>query len=93
MSDKLQVIQQLFSNLTETETETEKAEFLDYLKGKKTDRVSSFNSLKEIILKNNKSNLEDRPCCPHCKGLIVVKYGFKEGKQRFKCKECKKTFL
>ena len=36
---------------------------------------------------------EERPCCPHCGGAHVIKYGKKDGKQRFQCKKCKKTFM
>ena len=36
---------------------------------------------------------EDRPCCPHCGNAYVIKYGKKDGKQRFQCKNCHKTFM
>lgn len=35
----------------------------------------------------------DRPNCPYCEGQHVIKWGFKGGKQRFLCKECKDTFM
>lgn len=31
-------------------------------------------------------------CCPHCGCVEVVKYGKKNGRQRFKCNACGKTF-
>lgn len=31
--------------------------------------------------------------CKHCKSLSFVKNGFVFGKQRYKCKECNKTFI
>jgi transposase-like protein len=30
--------------------------------------------------------------CPHCGSKAVNKFGFFDGKQRYRCKECKKTF-
>ena len=36
---------------------------------------------------------EERPCCPHCGNACVIKYGRKDGKQRFQCKKCLKTFM
>ena len=36
---------------------------------------------------------EERPCCPHCGNAYVIKYGRKDGKQRFQCKKCLKTFM
>ena len=33
------------------------------------------------------------PPCPHCKDEGVTKFGFKHGKQRYRCKGCGKTFL
>lgn len=37
--------------------------------------------------------LPDRPSCPYCGGSHVIKYGHKNGKQRFLCKDCQKTFI
>ncbi len=34
----------------------------------------------------------DRPQCPHCGFDGIVKNGTKDGRQRFKCKECGHTF-
>ncbi len=35
----------------------------------------------------------DRPCCPHCNSSHVIKYGHKDGKQRFLCKDCRQMFM
>lgn len=35
----------------------------------------------------------DRPSCPRCSSEKVIKWGFRHEKQRFKCKECKETFM
>jgi transposase-like protein len=31
--------------------------------------------------------------CPHCKESNVTKFGVKRGRQRYRCKECRKTFV
>lgn len=36
--------------------------------------------------------LAERLCCPHCESATVVKYGFSCGSQRYRCKDCRKTF-
>ena len=35
----------------------------------------------------------DKPDCPYCGCGTVIRYGRKNGKQRFFCQSCKKTFL
>lgn len=30
--------------------------------------------------------------CPYCKSLMIVGYGKRNGKQRYKCKDCERTF-
>lgn len=37
--------------------------------------------------------LPDRPGCPHCGGCHIIKYGHKNGKQRFFCKDCQCTYM
>lgn len=37
--------------------------------------------------------LTDRPGCPYCASSRVIKYGHKNGKQRFFCKDCTHTFM
>lgn len=61
------------------------------------------NSQKEIEIKSNKNNsvknIEDgitgKNRCPHCKCDKVIKFGFYNRIQRYKCKneECGKTFI
>lgn len=36
--------------------------------------------------------LNKQACCPHCGGKHYYRYGKDKGSQRFKCKECRKTF-
>ena len=34
----------------------------------------------------------EQHCCPHCASENFVKFGFSSGSQRFRCKDCRKTF-
>lgn len=52
----------------------------------------SLNLLLEVALQLLPCD-EERPCCPHCGEAHVIKYGKKDGKQRFQCKNCCKTFM
>jgi len=36
---------------------------------------------------------QERPHCPYCGGTHVVKFGHRNGKQRFLCRECQRTFM
>jgi len=38
------------------------------------------------------ARMAERKCCPHCDGTHVVKHGVEFGSQRFRCKDCGKTF-
>ena len=38
-------------------------------------------------------NLPERPACPQCQSMRIIKYGHREEKQRFLCKDCKRTFM
>lgn len=50
------------------------------------------NLLLEFVLQLLPTD-EERPCCPHCGDDYVIKYGKKDGKQRFQCKNCHKAFM
>lgn len=39
------------------------------------------------------TNLPERPACPHCGNNRIIKYGHRNGKQRFLCKDCRRTFM
>ena len=53
------------------------------------DKIISF--ILGIVPVNQHS--ADRPDCPYCGGSHVIKYGHKDGKQRFLCKDCQQTFM
>lgn len=38
------------------------------------------------------ARLAEQGCCPHCNGSRKVKHGVEFGAQRFRCKDCGKTF-
>ncbi len=57
--------------------------------------IDEINILKTLLPTNedpnsiNKLIERDRGIrCPNCKGTNIVKNGFKNGRQRFKCKSC-----
>lgn len=49
------------------------------------DLILCKGSRRELL--NNKQG-----CCPHCGHLKYVKFGFKSGSQRYKCKSCDRSF-
>ena len=46
----------------------------------------------EAIMQKCKENLSEVFCCPHCGSISVVKNGTRNGRQRYRCKDCGKTF-
>ena len=55
----------------------------------------NYNKLKDYadsLLKKDIYSKRKIEVCPHCKSKRYIKYGKFNGIQRFKCKECKKTF-
>jgi transposase-like protein len=38
------------------------------------------------------ARMAEKRCCPHCDGYKIVKHGTECGSQRFRCKNCLKTF-
>lgn len=50
-----------------------------------------------MFVMNNLEELKRCPavkvnCCPHCKNSMIIKYGKYNNEQRYKCKNCNKTF-
>jgi len=67
--------------------------------------VASFSDVQFVLLKNKIHNLNytsfisvnldkisDVDSCRHCKSSIFMKWGRRDGMQRYKCKCCRKTF-
>ena len=46
----------------------------------------------KAIMRKCKENRSEVFCCPHCGSIGVVKNGTRNGRQRYKCKDCGKTF-
>ena len=86
--DQVSIIRQMFKDLTEEQRQ----EFLNSINNKENKRVQGFESLRQLIISRKSTQLKDRPSCPHCNSENILKNGNVRGIQRFKCKECNKTF-
>ena len=51
-----------------------------------TDVVYNFQKICRDVLNNKQGK------CPHCHHTKYVKFGFKSGSQRYKCKSCNSSF-
>ncbi|MDE7201428.1 MAG: IS1595 family transposase [Lachnospiraceae bacterium] len=60
--------------------------FMDYLAVE-----CIINFVLSIISVNQQS--EEKPSCPYCNRTHVIKYGYRTGKQRFPCHDCKRTYM
>lgn len=87
MSDQISILRQLFNSLSKEE----QTNFLKSL-NRETKQVQTFESFKQAVIKHSNHPLQDRCCCPRCQSINVVKNGHKDSIQRFKCKDCGKTF-
>ena len=87
MSDQISILRQMFNSLSKEE----QTNFLKSL-NHESKQVQTFESFKQSVIKHSNHPLQDRCCCPHCQGINVVKNGHKGNVQRFKCKDCGKTF-
>ena len=71
---------------------TDKRMKLTHLIKKLTDE--SVEQLLETACKLFAANtIAQRPDCPYCQSSSIVKNGHKCGKQEYRCKECRKTFV
>ena len=87
MSDQISILRQMFNSLSKEE----QTNFLKSL-NHESKQIQSFKSFKQSVIKHSNHPLQDRCCCPHCQGINVVKNGHKGNIQRFKCRDCGKTF-
>ena len=87
MSDQISILRQMFNSLSKEE----QTNFLTSL-NRETKQIQTFESFKQSVIKHSNHPLQDRCCCPHCQSINVVKNGHKANIQRFKCKDCGKTF-
>ena len=63
--------------------------FLTHLCEADLDRIITF--VQNLLFANQP--LSGRPDCPNCSGHRIIKYGYKDEKQRFLCKDCNQTFM
>lgn len=71
--------------------------YLDTLTVDEFQQVMSMMEVKKLGLEKAKDNnlivVNDKVlACPHCGSVAVKKHGTSEGKQRYRCKDCGKTF-
>ena len=52
----------------------------------------SQDSVAQLIEVRHNQQQKDKFTCPHCKGENIVGHGNYQGRKRYKCKTCKKTF-
>jgi transposase-like protein len=63
-------------------------ELLNYI-----GEVMTFNTISSDMPKQCRdSRFSQGKCCFHCKSSNIIKFGKTKGKQRFKCKDCGRTF-
>lgn len=86
--DQVSILKQKFQSLSEQD----KTDFLDYLNGNPVKTSKPFGNLASIIINHKPAILPDRPACAHCGSNNVVNNGHKDAKQRYLCRECRKTF-
>lgn len=65
---------------------------IEYLKNLCTADIERIINFTLGIIASNDGQ-QNRPVCPHCGGKSVIKYGHKDGKQRFLCHTCNQTFM
>lgn len=64
-------------------------EYIKQLCESDLDRIISF--VLNIVSVNQQP--EERPGCPYCNGTHIIKYGYRMGKQRFLCHDCRRTYM
>ena len=78
----------LYQLLLKLSTE-EKREIISYLEN---SSYESGNNLPAMIEEIRKKRFSSGYYCPHCSSSMVVRYGTYHGRQRYFCKNCRKTF-
>ncbi len=89
-SEELVILKQLFFSLSEEQ----KRVFLDSI-SPKDDAIKRLSLESESIpdfLTEKRFKNSKPTTCPFCGGNHVIKNGLRAGRQRYLCKDCKKTF-
>ena len=66
-------------------------ELTQYIKKLSSDALDTLLDAVKVLLASE--NTTDIPQCPYCGNAGTIRYGHKCGKQRFLCKECRRTFV
>lgn len=69
-------------------------EFMDNLRPVDIDFISEYlmdKFGKQLVFENSDNYKEEAECCPRCRSHKIIKWGSKP-KQRYKCKDCNRTF-
>ena len=71
-------------------------EILDLMIGMNEDQLRKIKNF--ILYKLNLKDVDDKPIitvtrCPACGSVHIIKFGKKNGKQRYTCKDCHKVFM
>ena len=69
---------------------------LDELTDKQINHVEQRlkgKNLKTQIIHQLEQRLADKPDCPHCRSSHIIRHGKENQMQRYRCKNCKKTFV
>jgi transposase-like protein len=88
-STRVDILQQLFA----TATPAQKAAFLEWAKSLSKNDAKSISKVESATTFD--AHLTDRKgeaVCPYCGSTHILKNGHKNGRQRFVCKDCGKTF-
>lgn len=80
------VLDKMLSNLGSL-TDTELEELMSRLEVEKSVREKHENT-KGLMVEDGQII-----ACPYCGSASIKKHGIKDGKQRYRCKDCKKTFM
>ena len=84
MTETMQNIRELLKGLSR--------EDLEQLNSEITERLEEYVGLPDFFHKCMEQRFSDGLVCPHCGKKHIVRFGKARGKQRFRCKDCNRTF-
>ena len=67
-------------------------EDLEQINAEITEKLEGYVGLSDFLNRCAEQRFADGLVCPHCGKKHIVKFGKARGKQRFRCKDCGKTF-
>jgi len=82
------VVYQMFTELSVED----QRDFLNMINSQPEIPDNDFDDIRDLFTRHSNNPLPDRVNCPHCQSVNVVKNGHKDDIQRFKCKDCRKSF-